>query len=313
MASLPYFELIKCGKPSSTLLVVTPGGRAGVAESRAFAKSLVTFAIDVHALTPVLPSNSAVLFDVLIWDRRNTGNSEVNFSTGSVLSLEEAKDLEQLLSISAFDAYIYLFLFGCSSGCRLSAIFAHQSTDSKHGVLNRQRKKQLRGMVFAPPTGGRFAADLLAKEYYLNDMTLVQKAQSMDVLFANSRHYKRYCSNNPRAQEQLKSTLVLDFLSTMKSSAEFFYNHRDSALLGVDDTFLQSLAIPVLLIQDNNETDRIHTIQAADAVANLLPNCTRVSVKSWNSTGSPECIPTLTFLICSFLNRHSAQHLASSM
>ena len=86
---------------SGPWVTISPGGRRGLASDRALG---------------VLLAEAG--FRVLVYDRRNTGASEIGFP-GDSESYEQAEDLLALLqTLGTGPAYVA----GCSSGSRLSLI-----------------------------------------------------------------------------------------------------------------------------------------------------------------------------------------------
>ena len=117
------YDIIRPAFPTPDFVVLTLGGRQGVKSSKGFAAILAT----------ILKAN------VLIWDRRNSNNSSINFGE-ECLFIEDAKDLKELLL--TLNVPLPCLFVGSSSGARISAMFTFDNP------------KFVRGLVLAPPTGG---------------------------------------------------------------------------------------------------------------------------------------------------------------
>src|ERR1043166_8493710 len=115
-------------------VALSPGGRRGLDALKSLGRRL-----------------EGAGFRILLHDRRNCGASDV------VIEGEEseyeiwADDLHSLLAqVGASEA----FIGGASAGCRLSLLFAIRHPESTQGLL------------LWRVTGGRFAVDRLAEQYY---------------------------------------------------------------------------------------------------------------------------------------------------
>src|SRR4051794_25721932 len=118
---------------SGPWVAITPGGRRGLAWDRPLG---------------VLVADAG--FRVLMYDRRNTGASEIGFP-GESESHEQAEDLLALLkALGTGPAYVA----GCSSGSRLSLLLALHHPEA------------VKGLLLWRVTGGVFAARRLAFNYY---------------------------------------------------------------------------------------------------------------------------------------------------
>src|SRR5215472_17104175 len=109
---------------------------------------------------------------VLIYDRRNCGASGVSFEGGNSENEIWAEDLRELLSqLDALPA----FIGGSSSGCRLALLLA-----LRHPAA-------VRGLLLWRVTGGAYAAERLAQNYYTQYIGLA-KAGGMAAV-CDSEHF----------------------------------------------------------------------------------------------------------------------------
>ena len=131
--------------PNATMpLIITPGGNGDTSGFGSFARN-------VAAAAPELK--------VIIYDRRNLGQSEVSFGNEPQM-IEEGEDLHVL--INRLDV-APVTLYGMSSGGRSNMILASRYP------------KDVASLVLAPLTGGPLAAARLSEEYffkYLNSENL---------------------------------------------------------------------------------------------------------------------------------------------
>src|SRR5690348_12770699 len=112
---LVYEVLGQNGNSVGPWVAVSPGGRRGLAPDRALG---------------VLLAEAG--FRVLVYDRRNTGASEVGFA-GDSESHEQAEDLLALLhTLGTGPAYVA----GCSSGSRLSLLLALHHPEAVKALLS---------------------------------------------------------------------------------------------------------------------------------------------------------------------------------
>src|SRR5918999_739182 len=106
---------------------------------------------DMSAIEPLANHVAQLGFRVLILDRRNCGASDVVIAGADSEYEIWADDFHELLSqLDALPA----FIGGSSSGCRTSLLFALRHPDA------------VRGLLLWRVTGGRFACERLAQEYY---------------------------------------------------------------------------------------------------------------------------------------------------
>ncbi|MGK0223434.1 MAG: pimeloyl-ACP methyl ester carboxylesterase, partial [Limisphaerales bacterium] len=131
--------------PNGTIpLIVTPGGNG---DTRGFGG----FARNMAAAAPELK--------VIVYDRRNLGQSEVTFGSEPQM-VEEGEDLHVLIERLGVAPVV---LYGMSSGARSNLI------------LTSRYPEDIAALVIAPLTGGPLAAVRLSEEYfykYLHDKKL---------------------------------------------------------------------------------------------------------------------------------------------
>ncbi len=106
---------------------------------------------DISGIEGIAGKVAALGHRVVIFDRRNCGASEVVIDGNESEYEIWADDIHELLSqLGALPA----FIGGSSSGCRTALLFALRHPQS------------VRGLLLWRVTGGRFACERLAEEYY---------------------------------------------------------------------------------------------------------------------------------------------------
>jgi pimeloyl-ACP methyl ester carboxylesterase len=215
------------------LVALTPGGReAGEA---------------VATLAEALAQHACVL----TWDRRNAGSSDLFF--GGELSEAEiwAEDLADLIAhIGQGPAW----LAGGSAGCRVSMISALR------------RPEAARGLLLWSASGGQYACQFLGFSYHVPYIMAAQRA-GMEAI-AETPFFAERIAANPSNRDRLLSVDPDDFISVMKRWNRSFYYSPDSALAGVEDSALKSVAIPTLIFEGN---DDVHAPEVSARMAELIP------------------------------------------
>lgn len=233
-------------------LIVTPGGNGDTEGFGGFARN-------VAAAAPELK--------VIIYDRRNLGQSEVSFGSQPQM-VEEGEDLHVLIKRLGVAPTA---LYGMSSGARSNMILAARYP------------QDIAALVIAPLTGGPYAAARLSEDYffkYLPDKKL-QTRQHIDGLpltsmqaLAETELWSAYLARNtPEKRERFFNANIDDFLAAMKTSGEHLQATRYQTALGMKDEDLAALKIPATLILHHDQySDNLHPITNTRAATTLLAN-----------------------------------------
>ena len=226
------YELL--GPSEAPCLALTPGGRAAKDALRSLAEGLAT------------------RYRVLLWDRRNTGASDIYF--GDAASEQElwADDLAALLQQLQLAP---CYLGGGSAGARVSLLTALRHPET------------VKGLVLWQVTGGPFACQVLGVNYHVPYIRAAQKGGMDEV--AQTEFFAERIAANPGNRERL---LALDpgaFINTLRRWNTFFYYREDTPVIGVPEGSLRAIQAPILVFEGN---DDIHPKQASDAVERLAPN-----------------------------------------
>lgn len=218
------------------LVVLTPGGREGRAGIRDLTEAML-----------------AEDFTVLTWDRRNGGESDVFFGGDPLVEAEIwAEDLGDLIAHLGLGP---AWLAGGSGGCRTSVIAALR------------RPEAAKGLIGWSASGGEFASQFLGFQYHVPYIMAAQRAGMAAV--ADTPYWSERIAANPANRDRLLALDPQDFIATMKRWMSAFYHRGDSALTGVTDDQLRTIAVPALIFEGN---DDVHPKAVSDAMARLIPN-----------------------------------------
>ena len=225
------YELL--GK-SGPWVVISPGGRRGLASDRALG---------------VLLAEAG--FRVLVYDRRNTGASEIGFP-GQSESHEQAEDLLALLKTLGTGP---VYVAGCSSGSRLSLLLALHHPEA------------VKALLLWRVTGGDFAAKRLAFNYYEQFIAAVEQG-GIDAV-VKTEHFGAMVAANPANKKILEGLGAEAFLAAMKRWLAGFHQGSGHPVAGITPDEMRSITLPTLIIPGN---DRIHPRAPAQAAHRLMPN-----------------------------------------
>jgi pimeloyl-ACP methyl ester carboxylesterase len=219
---------------SGPWVVISPGGRRGLASDRALG---------------VLLAEAG--FRVLVYDRRNTGASEIGFP-GDSESLEQAEDLLALLrALGTGPAYVA----GCSSGSRLSLLLALHHPEA------------VKALLLWRVTGGPYAAKRLAFNYYEQFITAVEQGGLSAVV--KTEHFGAMVAANPANKKILEGMGAEAFLAAMKRWLAGFHQGSGHPVAGITPDEMRSITLPTLIVPGN---DRIHPRAPGQAAHRLMPN-----------------------------------------
>jgi pimeloyl-ACP methyl ester carboxylesterase len=219
---------------SGPWFAISPGGRRGKDEVKSLASRIADGG-----------------FRVVIFDRRNCGASDV------VLEGEDseyeiwADDLYALLTqLHAVPAYIG----GASSGCRLSMLF---------GLRHPQAVK---GLLLTRITGGAFACNRLAENYYGQFVKAAEQGGMAAV--AETEHWRDRIAANPANRARIMAIDPKRFIASFKRWAVPFATGASLPMIGATERDLASIAVPTLVVPGH---DRTHNRATGIKAAKLIP------------------------------------------
>jgi pimeloyl-ACP methyl ester carboxylesterase len=225
------YEVLGAGGP---WVAISPGGRRGLASDRALG---------------VLIAEAG--FRVLVYDRRNTGASDIAIS-GDSESAEQAEDLLALLrALDTGPAYIA----GCSSGSRLSLLLALDHPEA------------VRALLLWRVTGGAYAAERLAFSYYTQFLEAAQRGGIEAV--CETEHFAAMIRANPATRQRLRTMGAEGFVGGMERWLAGFRQGSGFPIAGISPEAMRRLTLPALIVPGN---DRIHPRAPGQAAHRLMPN-----------------------------------------
>jgi pimeloyl-ACP methyl ester carboxylesterase len=225
------YEVLGDGGP---WVVISPGGRRGLASDRGLG---------------VLLSEAG--FRVLVYDRRNTGASEIGFP-GDSESHEQAEDLLALLkSLGTGPVYVA----GCSSGSRLSLLLALHHPEA------------VKALLLWRVTGGPYAAKRLAFNYYEQFIDAADKG-GIDAV-AKTEHFSAMIAANAANRKILDGLGTHAFIAAMRRWLAGFHQGSGHPVAGISPEQMRSIALPTLIVPGN---DRIHPRGPGQAAHRLIAN-----------------------------------------
>jgi pimeloyl-ACP methyl ester carboxylesterase len=206
---------------------------------------------DLGGVLPLAELIAVAGYRVLIHDRRNCGASDV------VIEGEEseyeiwADDLYELLSkLGALPA----FVGGSSSGCRLSLLFALRHPEA------------VRALLMWRVTGGQFAAERLAHNYYGQFIDAAKQGGMAAV--CETEFFRERIASNPANRERLLAMDGKRFIDVMAHWREYFIRDADLPVIGASEDDLRSITVPACVVPGNDWT---HPRRVGEAASRLLP------------------------------------------
>ena len=191
-------------------------------------------------------------YRVLIHDRRNCGASDIVLEGKEPEFQIWADDLHELLSkLGALPAVIG----GSSSGCRTSLSFALHYPSA------------VRALLLWRVTGGHFAAQRLANQYYTVYIQAAQQGGMAAV--CETEHFRERIAANPSNRDRILRLPTDQFIATMTRWREYFLEDADKPVIGASAEQLRSIAVPTCIIPGN---DRTHGHQVGVTAHELIAN-----------------------------------------
>jgi pimeloyl-ACP methyl ester carboxylesterase len=229
---------------------------------------------------------------VVIFDRRNCGASDVVIDGQDSEYEIWADDVHELLrQLGALPAAIG----GSSSGCRTSLLFALRHPEA------------VKALLLWRVTGGRFACERLAHEYYGQYIEAAQKG-GMDAV-CEMEHWQERIAARPENRSALMKMDVERFIAVMSRWREYFLQGADLPVIGATEAELKTIKVPACIVPGNDLT---HGRQTGENLGKLLQN-SEVHVlfpKHYDEALSPreewdEKAGEMAALFGGFLKRHS--------
>jgi pimeloyl-ACP methyl ester carboxylesterase len=213
---------------------LSPGGRRPIAGVRSLAERIAQGG-----------------YRVLLHDRRNCGASDVIIDGDESEYDIWADDLHALLGqLDALPAIVG----GASSGCRMSILFALRHPQAT------------RALLLWRLTGGRIAAEHLARQYYTDFIEIAQRGGMAAV--CASEFFRERIAARPENRARLMAMDPQRFIAVMSHWRGYFIEGADLPVIGASEEQLRSIRIPTCIVPGN---DRIHARRAGENAARLMP------------------------------------------
>jgi pimeloyl-ACP methyl ester carboxylesterase len=191
-------------------------------------------------------------YRVVIFDRRNTGASDVVIAGKDSEYEIWADDIHALLrQVGTIPA----FIGGSSSGCRTSLLFALRHPEA------------VKALLLWRVTGGRFACERLAQEYYGQYIEAARQGGMAAV--CEMEHWKERIAARPENCQALMTMEPVQFMDVMSRWREYFLKGVDLPVIGATEDELRSIKVPACIVPGNDLT---HGRQTGENLGRLLPH-----------------------------------------
>ena len=236
------YEVIGDGRP----WVVTPGGR---------------FSKDIPGVRELARDLAARGNRVLIWDRPNTGESDVCFAGES----ESAMQADVLAGLLDHLDMAPAVIAGGSGGSRVSLLAAARHPEAALGL------------ALWWVSGGPFGLISLATHYCGGSLhaAWTEGMPAVAALPEWSESLERNASNRQRILDQDRD----EFIATLERWMVAYCPCGDELVPGLRDDDARALDVPALVFR-SGESDAFHTRATSEQVARLLPKA-RVVEPPW--------------------------------
>ena len=188
---------------------------------------------------------------VLIWDRRNSGASDLYFETERSEYEIWADDLAELLGELGFAPAI---IAGGSAGCRVSL-----NAEMRHPGI-------ARALILWSVTGGPFAAHFLGHVYHQIYIEAAEEGGMQAV--AETPFFAARIEENRTNRERLLAMDPAVFIATMRRWNQAFHARPNDPVVGISGDF-GSITMPTLVFEGN---DDIHPPIGAETLARTIPH-----------------------------------------
>jgi pimeloyl-ACP methyl ester carboxylesterase len=239
------FDLIGAGQP----WVITPGGR---------------FSKDTPGVRQLAEQLAAGGKQVLIWDRPNTGASQVCFSGPSESEMQSDVLAGLLRQLGMGPAIIA----GGSGGSRVSLLTAARHPDVASGV------------AVWWISGGPFGLMSLGV-HYCGDSIVAAWRGGMTAV-AELPVWAEVLERNPANREVFLEQDRKEFISTLEKWMLVYCPRPDELVPGLTNDEARKLEIPALIFR-SGASDPHHSRETSEQLAALLPNAERVE-PPWSDT-----------------------------
>ncbi len=235
---LVAYDLI--GPEDGQVCVVTPGGR---------------FSKEYRGVRPFAEALAATGRRVLIWDRPNTGESDIQLygQSESHMRAETLAGMVRELELGPVVA------MGGSGGARDSILFTIRYPE----LVTR--------LITWSIVGGAFSSMSLASVYVLDELRAVRRSGIAGILALKGRagSWSDLVAANPRNQQRLEQLGAEEFERVMWRWFEAYVPKPNEAIPGVPDWQMRSIQVPTLIVR-GGERDIDHPKRTSYEVHSLI-------------------------------------------
>jgi pimeloyl-ACP methyl ester carboxylesterase len=217
--------------------VLTPGGR---------------FAKETPGLRELAARLAAHGNRVLVWDRPNTGASDVCFEGPSESDMQADRLAGLLRTLDMTPAVI----FGGSGGSRVSLLTAAKHPDVSSGLA----------MVWI--SGGVYGLMLLATHYCGESIRAAWQGGMEAVI--ELPEWAEVLERNPRNRERFLALDARDFIATLERWMLAYCPDPNATVPGLSDAMCAQLRVPTLIFR-SGVSDPHHTRATSERVHTLIP------------------------------------------
>lgn len=237
------YEVIGDGRPWA----ITPGGR---------------FSKDYAGVRELAQSLAAAGNRVLIWDRPNTGESDVCF-TGSSESAMQADVLAALLRQLDMTPAV---IVGGSGGSRVSLLTAARHRDVAAGLAMWWISGGPYGLIHLAT---HYCGGSLSAAWHGGMEAVVELDEWREVLERNASNRQRFLAEDPKR-----------FVDTLEQWMVAYCPRPDELVPGVADSDLEKLDVPALVFRGGS-TDLHHPRATSESLAALLGSSAALVEPPW--------------------------------
>ena len=228
------YDLIGEGDKAIT---ITPGGR---------------FSRDTPGVRELAQALAGHGFKVLIWDRPNTGESDLCFD-GECESFQNADTLAEMVEALGLGKPL---VYGASGGSREALLLAIRHPGLVSGVLCQWL------------SGGGIGIATLPMAYN-HDPALHASFGGMAAV-AEMPPFAELIARNPRNRELLMAWEPEAFIQRMRAWADWFFCAPGMPISCVRPGELEGIKVPVVILR-SGKSDFHHTRETSEAVAAMIP------------------------------------------
>ena len=228
------YDLIGEGDKAIT---ITPGGR---------------FSRDTPGVRELAGELAAQGYKVLIWDRPNTGESDLCFD-GECESFQNADTLAGMIKALGLGKVL---VYGASGGSREALLLAIRHPDLVSGVICQWL------------SGGGIGIATLPMAYN-HDPAIAASLGGMQGV-AEMPAFAELITRNPRNQDLLMVWDPEEFIQRMRQWADWFFCAPGMPISCVRAGDLEHIKVPVVILR-SGKSDIHHTRETSEAVAAMIP------------------------------------------